>query len=56
MRCPHCAEDRLIERVGATWFCQVCAKTWRASETLDLFLSEVAETSAAIAKKAEEAQ
>jgi ribosomal protein L37AE/L43A len=31
MTCPHCHEDRLVERIGAHWFCQVCAKTWRPS-------------------------
>jgi uncharacterized protein (DUF983 family) len=32
-RCPHCGETRLIEaledpREGATWRCDVCAKTF----------------------------
>lgn len=30
MTCPHCNEDRLVERIGHQWFCQVCSKTWRA--------------------------
>jgi ribosomal protein L37AE/L43A len=30
MRCPYCKEETLVERIGAQWFCQVCAKTWRA--------------------------
>ena len=30
MSCPYCKEDRLLERIGDQWFCQVCAKTWRA--------------------------
>jgi ribosomal protein L37AE/L43A len=29
-RCPYCHEETLIERIGTHWFCQVCAKTWRA--------------------------
>ncbi len=40
MRCPYCKEDRLIERLGAQWFCQVCAKTWpleNTPETLSSF-------------------
>ena len=27
--CPKCGECRLIERIGAGWFCQVCATAWR---------------------------
>lgn len=29
MRCPHCGEDRLIERMGPNiWCCQVCGRSW----------------------------
>jgi len=33
IHCPHCGEDRLIERVstGTAWvyLCAVCARTWQ---------------------------
>ena len=29
MRCPHCGEDRLIERTQQGWFCLVCSKIWK---------------------------
>jgi hypothetical protein len=28
-RCPKCGEDRLVERVGAVWFCNVCSHSWQ---------------------------
>jgi len=29
-RCPHCGEDRMIEKIGTDWFCNVCAYSWKA--------------------------
>jgi len=29
MRCPHCGEERLVERTNQGWYCLVCSKVWR---------------------------
>jgi hypothetical protein len=31
-QCPKCGEDRLVERVGAVWFCNVCSYSWQVRE------------------------
>lgn len=28
LRCPHCGEDRLVEREGGGGYCAVCGRVW----------------------------
>ena len=37
--CPKCGEYRLVERIGAQWFCQVCATAWPARNERRLLVS-----------------
>jgi len=29
VKCPHCSDDRQLERIGDVWFCGCCGKTWK---------------------------
>jgi len=35
LRCPRCAEDRLVERVGHQGFCAVCGFVWKPATGTD---------------------
>ncbi len=31
-RCPACGEERMVERIGRFFTCDVCSKTWPAEK------------------------